>query len=87
MLEYFLIAAVIILVIAMWAAPFTRRRLHGSVVLYQFQDSSYSSRIKQAWHVIGEEKAIEAFFSRHELIGFVRVSWTSANGQTYIGTY
>jgi len=55
--------------------------------LYQFQDSSYGLHIKQAWHIIGEKKAIERFVSPDELRGFVRVSWLSANDRTYIGTY
>ena len=82
-----LIAAIIILAITKWAIRFARRRLIRKVVLYQFQDSSYRLRIKRVWHVIGEKKAIETFISPVELSRLVRVSFLSANGQTYIGTY
>jgi len=86
-LWYILIATIIILVAAKYALPFARRRLGRKVVLYQFQDSSYRLRIKQAWHVIGEKKAIETFISPDELRGCVRVSWLGPNDRTYIGTY
>ena len=79
-----LIGVLSILAVAKWTVSFLRRRLAAPIVLYQFQDSSYSRRTKQAWHVIGDAKSIDMFVSR---VAYIRVSWMSSDDREYIGTY
>ena len=82
-----LVAGIICLVgIARWTLSVIRRQPSEAVELYQFQDSSYSRRVKQAWHLVGEEKSIAKFVPGFELERFVRVSWNMAN-ERFIGTY
>ena len=89
MIAYFvlvLISVGIAMASAKWVIALIRRRLGRKIVLYQFQDVSYSRRI-QAWHCVGEERALQNFMSRAELQRSVRVSWKTPENKTFVGTY